>query len=247
MQLIGTAPDIPIVITIGDIYMADANRTTPAVASSKLSTGIWDGTDILLEYLNDQLSVHQCSVLFHTATLRAHGGFAVGYPFTGDIATWLPLLLLGKAGLVNESCGIFSVHEATLTSKFEIDTRIQDIRRIVDLIEVSTRNALPNVEKHRALQLRSRGYFARHALGLVSIQHGKGVTWTALLPSVRRWWREIGMGLPYVGIDNVPILLRNLAMLILPIPIVHAVRRVIQIMRRFKSVAAQRQPSSEYT
>jgi glycosyltransferase involved in cell wall biosynthesis len=231
MQLIRKAPGIPIVITIGDIYMGSNNQVRPCIASRKLATGIWDGADILLEYLNDQLSVHQCSVLFHTATLRAHGGFAVGYPFAGDIATWLPILLLGKAGLVNESCGLFSVHEATLTSKFEIDTRIQDIRRIVDLVQVAAQKTVPDIEKRRALELRSKGYFARHAIGLVSAQHGEGVTWSDLLPSFRRWRRDIWVGFRYMGANNASSLLRNLALLVLPLPLIYAIRRSVRAMR----------------
>jgi glycosyltransferase involved in cell wall biosynthesis len=243
--LIRQAPEIPVVLAVGDVFVAKDNHIWPGFRSKKLSTGIWDGADILLEYLNDKLSVHQCTVLLHTATLRAHGGFAKNYPFVADIATWLPILLLGRAGLVNESCGTYSLHESTQTSAFEVSTRLQEVRRVVDLVNSIADQNVKDAQKRRLLKSQARGYFARHATGLISSQRRRGATWSELLPLIRHWRRDIGLGLPYVAMSNAARLLSNLALLVLPLPMTYAIRRCLRYARKSKAAVKKQHPFSE--
>ena len=93
---------ISIVIGLSDIHSIEMAKTRPGTTSRKLGTGIWDGSDILIEYLNDQINTAMCGIVIRTDSLRANGGFPIDLPHAADVAAWAPLLLRGKAGLVNE-------------------------------------------------------------------------------------------------------------------------------------------------
>ena len=90
-------PRIPIVLSLSDIHSTLEGRTWPAQPSQFLQTGIWDGTDILVEYFRNEFSVEMCSIMLRTDAIRARGGFPVDLPHAADIAAWAPLLLSGKA------------------------------------------------------------------------------------------------------------------------------------------------------
>ncbi len=77
IALIKHEPQLSAVIALCDTRSTTLGRTWPGLASSRLRTGIWNGTDVLMEYLKDQISVTMCSVMLRTAALRAAGGLRV--------------------------------------------------------------------------------------------------------------------------------------------------------------------------
>ena len=134
ISLVKCEPQLVMVLALIDIHLTAEFRTLPAVANKTLGTGIYEGADILLEYLKDRISVQMSSIMIRTDTLRLAGGFPV-WPYAGDKATWWSLLLTGRAGLVNECCGTYSWHDASETSRLAVDIRLKDDRKLVEAIE----------------------------------------------------------------------------------------------------------------
>ena len=195
--LIKREPDMPLSLALGDVYWAAEGRTRPAVASRKLTTGIWDGTDVLQEFLKDQISPHDCTVLIRTEVLRVRGGFPSGWPHLGDLASWLPLMMTGRVGFVNEPCGTYCVHDATQTSRFSIDIRLTDLRKLVDLIRSTARQTVEDERTRRDIELDAGRYLARNAIGMISERRRVGSKLTDLLPVIwqrRRDFRGVGLG-----------------------------------------------------
>jgi hypothetical protein len=178
----------------------------------------------LLEYLRDRLSVHLCTVVLRTESALAAGGFAEDFPFTGDIATWVPFLLKGKAGLVNESCGVYTLHAAAQTSQFNIDFRIQDIGKIVDLIDRKLDAGGIGQSDAGAIRRAARGYFSRHAFGIIASRRRMGWRLSELAPILWKWRGPICRGAPFVGAQNLPSLGKSAAMLLLPLPLLNGIR-----------------------
>ncbi len=88
-----------------------------------------------------------CTLAIKTEALRARGGFPTGWPHTGDLASWVPLLLQGKAGFINESCGTYRSHSETQTAHFALRTRLEDFDRLGSVI---VEEAEQNVRDPRA-------------------------------------------------------------------------------------------------
>jgi glycosyltransferase involved in cell wall biosynthesis len=230
VALIRKEPTLPVIMAIGDVLHIPLDRTLPANCSQRLSTGIWSSADILTEYLDDGLlSMHQCTVLMRTDAVRANGGFELDCPSASDIATYLPLLRFGRAGFINESCGIYSVHTSTQTAAFGLEARLRDFRKVVSIIRDASQNAPVDIRVRRKLELSTRGFAARHAFGLISSYRGTGVPLADLLPFFSQWKRELWSGLPFMGINRST--LRFLALLALPLPITNMVRGGLRQLR----------------
>ena len=88
-------PQIPVVVALCDTQFISEGYTMPAIPSRKLGTGIWNGTDILLEILEGRLFAPMCTVIMQTAALRAREGFPIDWPHLADKATWVPMLFTG--------------------------------------------------------------------------------------------------------------------------------------------------------
>lgn len=230
--MIKKEPHINVVIAVGDIVVGSQNRALAAKSSKVLKTGIWEGTDILQDYLNDGFSVHQCTVLMRTATVRENGGYALYCPSATDVVTWIPLLFTGKAGFINESCGVYTAHEAAQTANFDIGTRYNDIQTIADLVNATAIRQISDPHIRRALELRTKGYSARHAVGLIAILRGRGASIATLSPYIRQWKWDIIGGTPWIGLRNLLPLSRSLALLFLPISVIGFIRRRLIEFRR---------------
>ena len=83
---------------------------------SEARTGIQRGTDVLAEFLLDTISTQMCTVAIRTQTLRDRGGFPPGWHHAGDLVAWVPLLLDGDVGFVNEACGTHTTHADSQTA-----------------------------------------------------------------------------------------------------------------------------------
>jgi glycosyltransferase involved in cell wall biosynthesis len=194
--LVEKGPQIPIVIALGNTHSTLVGRTWPAHASQYLETGIWDGTDILLEYLNDQLSIHICSIMMRTDAIRARGGFPLDFPHLADIAAWAPLLLKGKAGLVNEACATSYGHEANETTRLGVEQRLRDGWQVADLISNMAEHSISDWQQRRKIQLQSRRHFARRGLTVLYVYRKGGGRLVRVLTTVwhfRRDWSHIDM------------------------------------------------------
>ncbi|MCK1667876.1 glycosyltransferase family 2 protein [Bradyrhizobium sp. 153] len=232
VSLVRTDPSLAVIIGIGDVYLVADRRTLPAVGSRRLATGIWDGIDVLEEYLKGRISAHVCTIMFRTEALRAIGGWPLDWPFAGDLATWMPILLSGRVGLINESCGVYCQHAETQTSKFDIELRLNDLRRIVQLISERADEDVRDPKRRRALASLAKAYFAHHAFGIIGSRRKANATLRDLLPILWRWRWDLSAGLMHIELGDLLPVARSLALILLPAPLTQIVRRGIRRLRR---------------
>ncbi|MCK1597308.1 glycosyltransferase family A protein [Bradyrhizobium sp. 164] len=183
-------PQVPIVMALGEARVVASGRTLPPQASRNLKTGIWDGVDILDEYLERRITVQGCTTMLRTETLRVWGGFPGGWPFASDLARHLPLLLEGKAGFINECCGCYSLHNATQTSRLALENHLDDVHKLVDLITHTAEERIKDEQRRRGLQLRANRFLAREAVGIIISYRKRGAELSELRPILWNWRRH---------------------------------------------------------
>ena len=234
VDLVGREPQIPIIMALGDCYLAAEDRTLRALASRQLGTGVWDGVDILLEYLKGRISVQGCTVMLRTEALRASGGFPTDWPFAGDLARQLPLLLVGRAGLVNECCGTYCDHSATTTSNLALESHITDLRKLADLIIGTAHHYIKDAQRCRDIELYTRRFAAFNVIGIIASHRKRGTKLAEVFPVIWRWRRDLS----HLGLANVFKLPRALALLFFP-------GLIIRRLRRFKRILSSSVKNSE--
>jgi glycosyltransferase involved in cell wall biosynthesis len=225
VTVIKQEPSMQIVMAIGNGYLIDEDRWTAAVLSRRLSTGVWDGIDILREYLSGRISVQGCTTMVRTEALLAQGGFPHDWPFAGDLKTHLSLLFIGKAGLVNECCGTYCVHNATATFNHALQTHVEDLRKLVDLIVGRAEQETLDPEVRREIQRLARRFLALHAVGVIASHRKRGAKLAEVLPLI---W-QLRRNLTRVGLREVIGLARPLALLVLPLPMTRGLRQLKRI------------------
>ena len=217
---------IPVVVSLGDVFHAETGFSQPAVASHLLRSGVYDGTEILLEFLRSRISPQMCTVAIETETLRAGGGFPHGWPHTGDLVTWVPLLLRGKAGFVNESCGTYCSHQETQTAKLSLGSRLNDIDRLASVILEETAQRIHDPRIAATIQKFVRRYVARNFLGHMASARKCGASRRDIAAVAWAWRR---------GLSGAPVdmrtFARSVAMFVMPLPVIHTVSRARRVLR----------------
>lgn len=222
LSLIRREPELPIVMALGEARIVASGRNLPPQASRNLTTGIWDGVDVLDEYLKRRIMVQGCTTLLRTERLRAWGGFPAGWPFASDLSRHLPLLLEGKAGFINECCGSYSLHDATQTSRLALESHLEDLKKLIDLISLTAERRIGNERKRVQLQLRARHFLAREAVGIIASYRRRGTRFRELLPVLRQRGHYL---LALRGQDTFA-LMGLACWLLLPAPIIGRLRRL---------------------
>ncbi len=231
ISLIKSDPKIPIVVALSDTNLRSEFRRLPARVSRRLDTGIWDGDDILKEFLRGAITAVTCTILFRTNSLRAKGGFPLDWPHVGDIAAWTSLLLTGRAGFVNERCGTYCVHGGTQSVNFTTDIRLTDLRKLTDLIQDLANRLIENPERRRQVQLEARRYFAGNALYLIALRRKAGAPLAELFSLT--WGLRADLG--QLGIRKMVGASRYLAILVFPTALTNFLRRFLRTARQFIS------------
>ena len=121
---------VRVIVALGDVVDPGTGWMNPARQSQALGTGIRRGTDVLSEFLLGAISPQMCTVAIRTESLRDAGGFPQGWHHAGDLVVWVPLLLDGDVGFVNEACGTQSTHADTQTAGMSLETRLEEIDRL---------------------------------------------------------------------------------------------------------------------
>ncbi|WP_298960278.1 glycosyltransferase family 2 protein [uncultured Methylobacterium sp.] len=189
--LIASHPGIPIVVGLSDLHAQAFGRTHPARRSRRLRTGVCAGTAVLSEFLNDRISVTMCSVVMRTSVLRGHGGIQPRFPHMADIVAWMPMLLLGEAGFVNEPCATFTYHDGSATSRMGAEQRLLDGARVVGLVSDAARSSVADLDHRVRIDADLRGFFARRGLLTLSDQRRAGAGAWTLLTLAWRYRRDL--------------------------------------------------------
>jgi glycosyltransferase involved in cell wall biosynthesis len=220
--LVKNEPQVPIVVTVCNLHSAAAARTWPGATSRYLGTGIWDGPDILLEYLREHITTTMCGIMLRTDALRANGGFPLNLPFTADVAAWAPLLLTGKAGLINEACATYYMHNASETSRLRVEQLLINLWKVADLISNLADKFVNDVRKRRDIQLQSRRCFARRAFLILSAYRKEDGGLLEVLAIIWRSRRDLS----HIGMSNLLGLTRQVAIILFPRPIANWIRQI---------------------
>jgi hypothetical protein len=219
--LVRIEPGIPIVLSTFDIlvideFSANERRVVPAVASRKLSTGIWDGTEILDEYLSGKLSAQLFSSIIRTDILRRNGYST--HPWAGDEGTWLPALLEGRAGLVNERCATYLAHGSSQSAGVSADARLTDLCEVMDEISAMAADKLPDPGRRAKVQRLTSRYVAHQAMITLVLYRRAGASVIDVVRKLRDWrplLRRCSLS-DFIATAR----LRSLGRILLPTPVV---------------------------
>lgn len=168
-RLVRAEPGLPIVLAAYDILMKDEFgkddvRTVPAVLSKKLTTGIWDGTEILKEYLHGRISAQTLSSIIRTDILCRNGGYSSEHLCASDEAAWIPPLLEGRAGLVNERCATYMVHNANFSGGLTADYRLRDLSKVMEEVRALAERKIADPDRRHEIQKLTLRYVAHQSL-----------------------------------------------------------------------------------
>ena len=214
VALVRREPRLATVVALSDLRLTDEHRTLPAVPNQVLATGIHNGVDVFNEYLKGRLSVQLCGIMMRTDALRDDGGFVNDWPYAGDTATWGCLLMSGRAGLVNKSCGIFAWHSANATSGFSIDLRLQADRQFVETIDAAAERCIDDSKVRAGIKRQARRYVAHAVVGIIASYRKSGASLKDVLPVIWRCRSELG----HIGLEpgDIVNLARPAAIILLP-------------------------------
>jgi glycosyltransferase involved in cell wall biosynthesis len=188
VRLLTTEPGIPIVLAAYDTIVLDEfakgeRRVVPANLSKKLATGIWEGTDILIEYLHGRLSSQLLSSIIRTDILRRQG-FSTR-ECAADEATWIPVLLEGRAGLVNEKCATSLVHGSTVSAALSADERFLDLCEVMEEISAIANDKIPDPARRHEIQRLMLRYTAYYAMNTLVLYRRAGAS---VADAIRKLW-----------------------------------------------------------
>jgi glycosyltransferase involved in cell wall biosynthesis len=218
---------INVIVALGDVVTPATGHRRPAVKSRRLRTGVIDGLDVLQEFLSGRISPQMCTVMIRVDALRSRGGFPANWPHTGDLVSWVPLLLFGRAGFVNESCGSSCTHAESQTSQLALETIICDICKLADAISGTAGEALSDRGLVEKIRSHTRQYAARHILGHIATRRKNGTRLRDLLPTMIRWRNR----LRYAAVADLFQLAIPVAVILLPQSVTRLVARVKRTAR----------------
>lgn len=229
MSLVQADPGLPIVLGLSDLRLVNqGDRLLKAPHNKSFASGVWDGLDILNEFLEDRISAQMCSILVRAQDLREQGGFPQGMPFAVDKAGWAPVLLTGRAGFVNESCGTFNEHETNHTNSLDAAVCLDDEWRFASLLMKSVEEKIRDPEKRRRVMRGAKRYFGRRALELLSVHRKGGASLVEVLPLAWRWRASF----LHLRIDSPVRLARLVSVLLLPKALTEQMRRLKRYYER---------------
>ena len=191
VNIVRTEPGIPIVVGAYDVlvmgeFCKNEQRIIPARTSKKLSTGVWHGTEILKEYLSGRISAQLLSSIIRTDILRRNGGYCK-HACAGDEGTWIPLLLEGRAGLVNARCATYIIHGSSLSWQFSADERVADLHDVMGKISaIADLKIIDPITRQEIKKLMSR-YLARLTMVNLGIYRRSGASFIDVLRKAKEW------------------------------------------------------------
>jgi len=227
-DLLARDPSLVGVVALNDLHLLKDGRRLGPAQSRILPTGIHEGSDILLEYLRGHLSVQMCSLVISTRLLRRIGGFANDWPYAGDTAAWSRIMLMGRAGLVNESCATFAWHDESATSKYPISNRRDSGRRFIATLDTAIDYHVADPVLRTNIKREVRRYIARDMMAAITSCRKSGVSLARMLPRIWQCRREIAHSRMAVGASEFT---RFVAIILLPGFVSGMVGRIGQSLR----------------
>jgi glycosyltransferase involved in cell wall biosynthesis len=221
VDVIGKQTQVPIVVALNNFHMSSSGHTRPARASKRIGSGLRDGMDVLMEFLTDEITVANCSVMMRTEILRSRGGFPLDYPHTADVAAWAPLLFGGKVGFVNEAWSTVNFHADSETGRLSAVQILSDGWRVANLISELAEERVKVVSERREIELQARRCFSRRALLFLAYYRSSGAGLSEILALVWRFRSDL------VTVNKLSVL-KFAAVILCPRPIAERLRYLKQ-------------------
>jgi glycosyltransferase involved in cell wall biosynthesis len=190
-RLIRTEPGLPIVVAAYDVmvldeYAANERRRVRGAVSKTLSAGLWDGADILREYLNGRIAADSLSVVVRTDILRRNNRYG-GYRCAGDKATWMPALLEGRAGLINEPCALYLAHGSSLSAEIPPDQRMEEFCAAMTELSAAADRTVSDPARRAELRELPWRYLAYQTMVTLVLYRRAGASLAELVRKLRDW------------------------------------------------------------
>jgi glycosyltransferase involved in cell wall biosynthesis len=221
IDVLGNQSQASIVVALSNVHLVSSGQTKPARTSRRIGSGIRNGTDVLLEFLTDEITVTICSVMMRTEALRSRGGFPLDWLHTGDVATWAPLLFEGKAGFVNEACATFNFHDKSETCRLSVSQILSDGWRVSNLISQMAEERIKIASLREELERQARRCFSRRALVFLTHHRRNGASVLEILMYVWRFRSDLMI------VNKLPVM-RFAAIILCPRPIAERLRHLRQ-------------------
>ena len=177
---------VRVIVALGDVVYPGTGWESPAQQSRVISTGIRSGTDVLAEFLLGAISPQMCTVAVRTKSLREAGGFPQGWHHAGDLVAWVPLLLEGDVGFVNEACGTHSTHADAQTAGMSLETRLGEIDRLGRVL-LEGAAEIDDPATAELIASLTRRYVARNLVGHIGSERRSGARRRELASTAWRW------------------------------------------------------------
>jgi glycosyltransferase involved in cell wall biosynthesis len=190
--MIRAEPGLPIVVAAHDHLVMDEfhdkdRRIVPAILSKKLATGIWDGIDVFKECCHGRISAGSLSVVVRTDVLRDNNRYCEEYNHAHDTATWMPALLEGRAGLINERCGTYLIHGSSISTTIAADDWINDYKKAMEEISAKAwRKFHDRAKRHQVRRLTLR-YLAYQAVITLVLYRREGAKLSDVAGKLWAW------------------------------------------------------------
>ena len=224
VRMIRAEPGLPIVMAgydnlVMDEFYENERRLVPAILSKNLSTGIWDGTEVLREYLHGRISADSLSVTVRTDILRRNNRYSKEYyRYAPDKATWIPALLEGRAGLINECCATYMVHDSSLSSQVAADDRLSEFCKMMNEISAAAAQKFSDLGMQREIQRLTLRYLAYQVMVTLVLYRRAGASLTDV---GRKLWNWRTMLKQCTLMDFITtVRFRSLGRILLPTPVV---------------------------
>ncbi len=227
IALAKSEPQISMVMGLSQLYIAAEAKTWCPPTNPELSTGVYEGIDILTEFFRDRMVTTMCSIMIRTEALRARGGFPIDVPYAADMVAFSLVLLTGRAGFVNECCGTFCVHGEGVTANKTIDESVIDEHRFVKRVSIVADVLVENKERCRQIKSEARRCFARRAVRAFHAYRSGGCGLTKVLFLIWHYRRDLS----YIDLGDVIRLARSIVIVLLPKPIADWIRQLKRIRR----------------
>ena len=225
VALLQREPGLPIVAGGFDIVMTTENRTVPAVLSRKLDTGIWDGTNILVEHLRGNFSCGTLSAAIRTDILRRIGGFPTDHMEGGEELVLCRIFLEGRAGLINEPCAshLFHMHPTGRHSaNLDINSRFGDLCDVMDELSEAADRMLADEDARLAVRRHSQTYIWHRAIQELAFYRQEGASLADAIGHLWGWRRRLARCTFNNFVDALR--LRLIGRIVLPTPLIRLVR-----------------------
>lgn len=225
IALLQQEPGLPIVAGGFDVVMTTENRTVPAVLSQKLKTGIWDGTDILVEHLRGNFSCGTLSAAVRTDILQRNGGFPAEHMEGGEELVLCRIFLEGRAGLINEPCAshLFHTHPtARHSANLDIDSRFCDLCSVMDELSEAADHMLSDENARHDVRRHAQTYIWHRAIQELAFYRQEGASLTDAIKHLWGWRQLLARSTlnNFVG----ALRLRLIGRIVLPTPLIRLVR-----------------------